>query len=125
MPTYNHSIVIVDDDISVCETIKIALSDLFPVTFFTEIVSFKKFLATSPQISILILDYKINKVNGIEFYKKELATKNIPTILISGFIGQNKTEEEFAELQKYFAKILEKPFDIFELIQFIEKTLKI
>jgi len=118
------TILILDDDPSVCETLKIALSTLFNVDFFTEPPQLLNRLQKGNP-DLLILDYKIKDIDGIAFYKKELAKLNIPTILISGFIGQNISEEQYSALSKFFIKILEKPFEIFELIQFIEDKLDI
>lgn len=118
-----HTIIILDDDISVCETVKIALSALFDVEYFISAPAFKSYMLEKKPISLLILDFKIADVNGIQFYREELAQYKIPTMLISGFIGQNKTDEELSELKKDFIAILEKPFDIFELIKNIETVL--
>jgi len=118
-------LLIVDDEPSVCETLKIALSDLFNVVYFTNLDEARLFINENQDLKFMILDYLVNRESGIDFYKNELYRKvNLPTILISGFIGQvNTTKEETRELEKLFIKMLEKPFDIIELRTFLAERL--
>jgi DNA-binding NtrC family response regulator len=128
MPTTKPKLVIIDDEISVCETLKIAFSDLFKVAYFCDLKDAKSFLEKNKDIALMLLDYKIRHDSGIEFFKKEVLAKNlnIPTILISGFLGQEVNEGDKFDLNKMFVKTLEKPFDLYELKDFIEtKILKI
>ncbi|MFA5879955.1 MAG: response regulator [Candidatus Margulisiibacteriota bacterium] len=118
-------LLIIDDEPSVCETLKIAFSDLFNVTYFTNLDTARNFIKETKDIKFLILDFIINRESGIDFYKYEIhGNMNLPTVLISGFIGQvNTTKEETRELEKLFIKLVEKPFDIIELRNFFESKL--
>ena len=115
-------VLIIDDDLSVCETLSIALSEIVRVKYFTDTKEAQIYLKKHDDIKLIIIDYKVQNIDGIDFYKDEIKNKgfNIPAILISGFIGQNKSPEEQTLLAKYFVLVLEKPFDIFELINFVE-----
>ncbi len=118
-------LLIIDDEPSVCETLKIMLSDLFDITYFTDLATARNYLKQNPEIKIMILDYIVNRESGIDFYRNDIINKfDIPTILISGFIGQaNTTEEETKALEEMFIKILEKPFDILELREFLSTNI--
>ncbi|MCP4050973.1 MAG: response regulator [bacterium] len=119
----NKKILVVDDDSSICESIKILLSDYCDVTYFTDLYNAEDYLKNNEQeIDAIILDYNIGSENGIAFYRNNIVKKGlkIPGILISGFIvTQLKTEKELDDMNSLFVKVFEKPFDSIEFKEFI------
>ncbi|MFC1752526.1 response regulator [Thermoproteota archaeon] len=121
----NKTLLIVDDDISLCKMLEILLKDLCPIKSFYDVKSAAKYLDDHQEdISLMMLDYNIGSDNGVNFYKQEVLGKGltIPAVLISGFIvTQLKTKEELDELDSMFKRVIEKPFDFVELRDYLER----
>lgn len=120
-------ILIIDDDIIICQSLQLLLQSEYDVQYFNDVTSSKNYLDTpGSHVDLLILDYNISHENGIEFYQEEIKHKNrqIPAILISGFIVTKlKSKEEMDELNALFVQVFEKPFEISEIIECIHSVL--
>jgi DNA-binding NtrC family response regulator len=120
-------LVIVDDDVAICQVLQMLLCDLCNVVYFHDVDTAKEYVSLhSKEIKALILDFNIGKDSGIDFYKEEILNKkrNIPGILISGFIvTQLKTDRELVELNKMFSRVFEKPFDFVVFREYLEKEI--
>jgi DNA-binding NtrC family response regulator len=120
-------IVIIDDDVAICQVLQLLLSDIAKITYFHDVDSANEYLKdNSENIKLLILDFNIGKQSGIDFYKQNVIAKgmDIPAVLISGFIvTQLKTAPELLELNELFVKVFEKPFDFVEFKSFLETTI--
>jgi DNA-binding NtrC family response regulator len=120
-------ILIVDDDLAICEALQILLATKYDVDYFDTLNKTREFLENNHRkLDLIILDYNIGNESGIDFYKENIKEKNlnIPAILISGFIvTQLKTKAELNALDKLFVGVFEKPFDFIELKEFIANIL--
>jgi DNA-binding response OmpR family regulator len=117
----SKKILIVDDDLAVCESIKMMLDKQCEVAYVCDVASAKDYINQN-NIDLIILDYNIGEDSGITFYEEEIHAKNkkIPGVLISGFIvTQLKSEEEMDGLNQLFVRIFEKPFDFIEFRKYI------
>jgi len=116
-------VVLIDDDVAICQSLQILLQDVAQLNYFHDVASAKDYLATHyDDVDLLILDYQISSDNGITFYKNEIQTQEtpIPAVLISGFIVTKlKSKEELDNLNNLFLKVFEKPFDFIQLREFI------
>lgn len=113
------NILIIDDEKSILDTLKIILMGIADVYMCQDIESANTIMETKT-IDLLIIDYKLGKYDGTKYYKEEIIPKygKIPAILISALIGQPRDKYEFNEL-KIFLKVVEKPFDALIFKNFI------
>lgn len=124
------SILIVEDDAALGEFLIDALkSEISFEALLEEETPFEALLATDGFQALemvktlvphlLILDYHLPKMNGLELSNHLQATaelENIPTLLISA----NTPQRELEKRRVYFIK---KPFELKEMLQTIEKLL--
>src|SRR5260370_36644202 len=73
---------------------------------------------------LLMLDYQLPAMTGLDLYYRLHTTKeleNVPTIIITADPLNIETRRTFNELN---IAVLEKPFDLNELISFIEQAMR-
>lgn len=118
------SILVLDDEASVCESIAIILSQ-YAVHFETSTEACLEHMSANPLPDLLIVDYKVGPDNGVEFYTTVLSKKfgKIPAILISGYVGQKEQPDEDSRLSSIFIRLVQKPFDIFMFKALIEDVI--
>lgn len=115
-------ILVVEDDEAIGEVMKMALSE--EPQFYTLLATTPHEalnLAHSIQVDMLIIDYLLREMTGIELYDLLHAMKDlshVPTIITSASLGQ-RTEE----LEERHLLGLEKPFDIDTLMNIINRLL--
>jgi len=112
-----RTVAVIDDEIAICETIKLVLDDQFNVKIFTTCEACMAFCDEGNIIDIFVVDFKVGRSNGYEFFKA-LCTKIKkipPAVLVSGYVGQKEDEYEVQAMMKYFSHRIQKPFDIMEL----------
>lgn len=110
-----RKVLVVDDESSICELIKLALSgkgfDVITASTGEEGVKLVK--ESSPDL--VLLDMTMPDISGTEAARKMKETepgKNVPIIIMS---GRGTTESELD--RSLFAGILNKPFSIADLIK--------
>lgn len=119
-------ILVIDDEKSVVDTLKIILADDGEVEVCTSVEEATRILdAVAPSIGIIIIDYQIGKDDGIAYYKNKVVPKfgKIPAILISAIKGQPRDEDEAKEIKSLFIRSFEKPFDALEMKMFVAQNL--
>ncbi|OPZ24469.1 MAG: Transcriptional regulatory protein ZraR [bacterium ADurb.BinA186] len=114
-------VLIVDDEISICEMLTIFLENLGMVvtTACDGLVAWEQYREPSFSFDLMILDMVMPKLGGIELFKRwEVEQPNMNTIFMSGF----NMEQELKELRKRpYIEFIEKPFDLRSLIQKIQQ----
>ncbi|GHO44354.1 response regulator [Ktedonospora formicarum] len=116
-------ILVVEDDEAIGEVIKLVLA---------EEPQFYTILATTPhealslaqdvQIDLLLIDYLLREMTGIELYDRLHAMKDLsrtPTIITSASLGQHMSELEQRQLIG-----MEKPFELDSLMNTIRCLLE-
>jgi DNA-binding response OmpR family regulator len=115
----NRKVLVMDDDTSILEVLKEALSyENFQVKTTTESLTILKTVGDyNPDV--ILLDYLISDVNGGEIchqIKSNPATEHIPVIIMSGF------PRVFESLGNYGCNsFIPKPFNLDELIDTIDR----
>jgi len=117
-----HSILIIDDEVSMCTLLSLALSERYQVQYATsardglELLEHKHF-------DLVLLDLMIGSTNGIDVLKK-IRTHNqrIPVIMMTAF-GSISTSVEAVRNGAF--NYLVKPLDMNELTVFIEQALSL
>lgn len=106
---------VLDDEVSVCESIAIILSG-YDVHYVLSTDACLAQMEQNPLPDLMIIDYKIGLDDGITFYTDTLVKKfgKIPAILISGYVGQKEQPDEDFRLASIFIRLVQKPFDIFK-----------
>ena len=111
-------ILIIDDDIAICDSLKIALNDRYEV-----------FIASTPSealncilnydIAVTVLDLKLGKYNGMDLYLeiKRIDPKAV-VIIITAF---GSIRSSIDAIKKGLFHYITKPIDLTELNLFIEK----
>ena len=113
-------IAIVDDDQSVCEALESLLKSLgFPTAIFTSARNFLHSLQF-PNVSCVILDVSMPKMDGLELQRHLVATHPIPIIFITAHRDE-KTREQ--ALQAGAIRFLCKPFSEEVLIDALHSAL--
>lgn len=117
-----NKILIVDDDISVCESLKFAFKGKYEMYFAYEpskaIEHFMK-----EDIEVILLDLKLGKWDGMDLYRDiRKIDENIPVIIITAY-GTIKSSVE-AIKQGVFHYVT-KPMDLSELEFMIEKGIEL
>jgi CheY-like chemotaxis protein len=119
-PVSGKVILVVEDDIAVGELLLLALAretSYQPLLVSTEQEVLRAVQAVKP--TLFLLDYQLPQMTGIELYddlhaRKELAT--VPAIVMSANLP-------YHELQERHLVGVEKPFDLDDLLQTIERVL--
>jgi CheY-like chemotaxis protein len=118
------TILVVEDDEDTAEVLALALAEerayhVLVVSTASEAVQ----AATTMQVDLLVIDYLLAGMNGIELYDKLHALperQEVPALIISASL-----EQHAQELQSRNLIGVGKPFDLDELLQIIEQVLTI
>lgn len=117
-----YKVLIIDDDLSMCTLLSLALKDLYDVEFFTDATEGLERLKDY-SFDLVLLDLMIGQTNGINVLKKIKETiPQIQVIMMTAF-GSIRTSVE-AMKQGSFT-YLTKPLDIEELCVHIDKALDV
>lgn len=122
----SKNILVIDDERSVIDTLKIILADEGDVEVCLSVDEADDILNTPNKVDLLIIDYQIGKDDGIAYYKNDVIPKHgkIPAILISAIKGQPRDEDECKEIESLFIRSFEKPFDAMEIKRYVAEQLK-
>jgi DNA-binding response OmpR family regulator len=114
-------ILVVEDDDSIGSMLVEALSQETPYKAMLVTDGFQALQAAhSIRPSLFITDYRLPRMDGIELYDKLRSIKelaNTPAIIMSAFLPEE-------EVRKRQLVSLNKPFDLDELLDTIERVLK-
>lgn len=119
-----ESIVFVDDDPAIVETMQIILTSLgYKVTVFTDAISALDNIQKAPdEFELLITDYSMPKMTGPDLAMNLKALGiNIPIILISGYYS-SEMEEAVQDLEIF--QLLRKPINTNQLADAIRNSFK-
>ena len=118
-----HKVAIIDDYQDSCTLISEILSPNFTCQYTYK--SEEAFdLIHNFQPDLILMDYNMPKLNGVEVcksLKKNTETQNIPIIFISGVAS---TDEKISTLESGGDDFIQKPFDPRELILRIQKRIQ-
>lgn len=117
-------VLVIDDDEAPREILRELLTSLgYLTTTFADITEAKAFIATAPEIDLVILDVVLKGKNSLPFidYLKEKGYKEIPVIIISGAISQDFIQDA---ITKGVYDFVPKPFTIQQIKERIENALK-
>lgn len=117
-------VLVIEDDEPLCWLVEKILKDDFYVTIKSEGVAALEWLSEGNIPNLILCDYVLPKINGLEFLQnlnKSGAFKGIPVIILSSM-----NNEEFLRScdEAGASGYLEKPFDPPQLIEAINKVLK-
>ena len=112
----NQRILVVDDDATLRHALRIILmKENYNVTE-AEDGKVAQELMEKADFDLVISDIKMPRLDGVALFEWNKKTKNIPTILITGFSDLLETQEAFNLGVKEF---LAKPFDAKEILKAI------
>lgn len=118
---FMKNIMIVDDDVSICESLRFALSERYNLHIAYEPNSALE-IYLSNDIDVIILDLKLGKYDGLELYNNlRNINPKIPVIIITAY-GTIKSSIE--AIKKGVFNYMTKPIDLNELEVVIEKALE-
>lgn len=115
-------ILIVDDDHSIIELLKVTLADAgySPIPAYNGEQALKKFAAEKPDL--ILVDYKMPDMNGVELISK---IKEISPSVISVLVTAFGTEEVAIEaVRQGINDYIKKPFDLDEIVKVVERHLQ-
>lgn len=120
------SVIVLDDELSVCESIKIVLAN-YDVHFVLSTSDCLTYMRANQKPNLMIIDYKVGLDDGIEFYRDIIIPEfgKIPAILISGYVGQKEQPDDDLKLASMFVRLVQKPFDIFKFKAVIEHEVEL
>lgn len=127
----NKSILMVDDELDILELFGECLrSEGYNVQLFTDPTELLEYFYCNPKCSLVITDYKMPKLAGVDLIKKIRQVDEgfkIKIILISAYLEQGITNNyDNNELENLkIDKILEKPIKINELTNIVKKLIEI
>lgn len=114
-------ILIIDDEVSVCESLRFALQKKYDIRTATSPENLDKILE-GERVDVILLDLRIGKYNGIDVLKSiRMIDPTISVIMMTAF-GDDQTAIESIRLGAY--KYLLKPVAIEEMIIYIEQALE-
>ena len=113
------NILIVDDDVGICETLTdILVEEGFKVSVVNDGIEAIKEVNKS-NYDIALIDIRMPKINGVETYKKiKLIKPSMRVIMMTAFSAEDLGKEA---LKEGAYTIFYKPLDISELIRFIKQ----
>jgi len=127
----NKTILMVDDEIDILELFGECLrSEGYNVQLFNDPTKLLEYICYNPNCSLVITDYKMPKIGGIDLIKKIREIDDgfkIKIILISAYLEDGITNNyDTNELENLkIDKILEKPIKINELTNIVKKLIEI
>ena len=110
------SVLVVDDEPSVCESLRLTLEDTYHVR---TAPSVREALSTLEawHIDLVLLDFKMPGMNGIDFLKRIAHTwPNVPVIMIT---ATTDVELALRMLREGAVDYLTKPFDVERILQMV------
>lgn len=127
----NKTILMVDDEIDILELFGECLrSEGYNVQLFNDPTKLLEYICYNQNCSLVITDYKMPKIGGIDLIKKIREIDDgfkIKIILISAYLEDGITNNyDTNELENLkIDKILEKPIKINELTNIVKKLIEI
>lgn len=120
MSDFKPFIVIIDDEIEIAEmTAKIFDATDVPVKIFSDADQALEFITDhASRILMVLSDYRMPGMNGIELRKKLLEAKvTVPFVIISGFVSRKMLEEG---IESKILRFIDKPIEEDELLKLFE-----
>jgi len=122
----NRIVVIVDDDLELTLLFRAALKDISRVKIFTftdPVLALEHFQINEYAYVLVISDFKMPGLNGMEFLKKIKALNPfVRTILMTAFEVEDKIFRDYAK-NKIIDEFLQKPIGMHELIKEVDTQL--
>jgi len=122
----NRIVVIVDDDLELTLLFRAALKDISRVKIFTftdPVLALEHFQINEYAFVLVISDFKMPGLNGMEFLKKIKALNPfVRTILMTAFEVVDKIFRDYAK-NKIIDEFLQKPIGMHELIKEVDTQL--
>ena len=126
MSNNNRLVVIVDDDLELTLLFRAALKDISRVKIFTftdPVLALEHFQINEYAFVLVISDFKMPGLNGMEFLKKIKALNPfVRTILMTAFEVVDKIFRDYAK-NKIIDEFLQKPIGMHELIKEVDTQL--
>ena len=122
----NRIVVIVDDDLEITLLFREALKDISRVKIFTftdPVLALEHFQVNKYAYVLVISDFKMPGLNGMEFLKKIKALNPfVRTILMTAFEVEDKIFREYTK-NKIIDAFLQKPIGMHDLIKEVDTQL--
>ena len=122
----NRIVVIVDDDLEITLLFREALKDISRVKIFTftdPVLTLEHFQINEYAYVLVISDFKMPGLNGMEFLKKIKALNPfVRTILMTAFEVEDKIFREYTK-NKIIDAFLQKPIGMHDLIKEVDTQL--
>ena len=122
----NRIVVIVDDDLELTLLFRAALKDISRVKIFTftdPVLALEHFQVNEYAYVLVISDFKMPGLNGMEFLKKIKALNPfVRTILMTAFEIEDKIFREYTK-NKIIDAFLQKPIGMHDLIKEVDTQL--
>ena len=122
----NRIVVIVDDDLEITLLFREALKDISRVKIFTftdPVLALEHFQVNEYAYVLVISDFKMPGLNGMEFLKKIKALNPfVRTILMTAFEVVDKIFRDYAK-NKIIDEFLQKPIGMHDLIKEVDTQL--
>ena len=126
MSNNNRIVVIVDDDLELTLLFRAALKDISRVKIFTftdPVLALEHFQINEYAFVLVISDFKMPGLNGMEFLKKIKALNPfVRTILMTAFEVVDKIFRDYAK-NKIIDEFLQKPIGMHDLIKEVDTQL--
>ena len=126
MSNNNRIVVIVDDDLELTLLFRAALKDISRVKIFTftdPVLALEHFQINEYAYVLVISDFKMPGLNGMEFLKKIKALNPfVRTILMTAFEVEDKIFRDYTK-NKIIDAFLQKPIGMHDLIKEVDTQL--
>ena len=126
MSNSNRIVVIVDDDLEITLLFREALKDISRVKIFTftdPVLALEHFQVNEYAYVLVISDFKMPGLNGMEFLKKIKALNPfVRTILMTAFEIEDKIFRDYTK-NKIIDAFLQKPIGMHDLIKEVDTQL--
>ena len=126
MSNNNRMVVIVDDDLEITLLFREALKDISRVKIFTftdPVLALEHFQVNEYAYVLVISDFKMPGLNGMEFLKKIKALNPfVRTILMTAFEVEDKIFRDYTK-NKIIDAFLQKPIGMHDLIKEVDTQL--
>ena len=118
----SKKLLIVDDEEGVRESLKLILGDLYTILLTEDGLQALECVKNAPDISLVLMDIKMPKINGLEVLKKMREMRpDLKVIMITGY----KAVETVSEAVKLGAcGYIVKPFEAQEVVKAVKRNLK-
>jgi CheY-like chemotaxis protein len=108
-------VLIADDDADVCALLEVVLAPFADVTTVPDAESALALLATEPAYDVIVSDFMLPGINGLEFVervRRDASVSAVAILMISGHGAQNVGERA---LEAGVDAFLDKPFTLAQL----------